>query len=81
MMRPLRYSPRLAAWSPDLPTLPRVVAWTKADLGEAPADVEFPGALAVHVISSVSGRGLRELLETLWRVLLEARARTAAEAE
>jgi GTP-binding protein len=71
----------LAAWSPDLPSLPRVVAWTKADLGEAPADVEFPGALAVHVISSVSGHGLRELLETLWRVLVEARVRSAAEAE
>src|SRR5688572_4102115 len=71
----------LAPWSPDLPTLPRVVAWTKADLGDAPADVEFPGALAVHVISSVSGHGLRELLETLWRALLEARARTAAGAE
>jgi GTP-binding protein len=71
----------LAAWSPDLPRLPRVVAWTKADLGEPPADVEFPGALALHVISSVTGRGLRDLLETLWGVLDRARAAAPAPRE
>ncbi len=70
----------LRAWSPELAELPRVVAWTKLDLGEPPEGVEFPGALAVHAISSVSGRGVRELLEELWRVLLEARAAEASRA-
>jgi len=70
----------LEAWSPEIAKLPRVVAWTKLDLGEPPEGIEFPGALAVHAISSVSGRGLRELLETLWRILQEARAADAARA-
>jgi GTP-binding protein len=68
----------LGAWSPDLLTLPRVVAWTKTDLAEPPPGFEFPGAILVHAVSSVTGRGVRELLETLWRALLEARAQDGA---
>ena len=68
----------LAAWSPELVELPRIVTWTKTDTGAPPEDVAFPGALATHAISSVTGEGLKELLETLWRVLLEARARQAS---
>ncbi|HEU4463834.1 MAG TPA: GTPase ObgE [Gemmatimonadota bacterium] len=56
----------LRAWSPGLLALPRVVAWSKADLGEPPGGVEFPDALATHVISSVTGRGLDGLVNDLW---------------
>ena len=56
----------LGAWSPGLLALPRVVAWSKADLAEPPEGVEFPDALATHVISSVTGRGLDALVNDLW---------------
>jgi len=56
----------LGAWSPGLLALPRVVAWSKADLAEPPPDVAFPDALATHVISSVTGRGLDALVNELW---------------
>lgn len=56
----------LGAWSPRLLELPRVVAWSKADLGEPPTGVEFPDADATHVISSVSGRGLDALVSDLF---------------
>lgn len=56
----------LGAWSPGLLALPRVVAWSKADLAEPPDGVEFPDALATHVISSVTGRGLDALVNDLW---------------
>ncbi|HET7691498.1 MAG TPA: GTPase ObgE [Gemmatimonadota bacterium] len=56
----------LEAWSPRLLELPRVVAWTKADLAEPPADVTFPDASSTHVISSVTGRGLDALVNDLW---------------
>jgi GTP-binding protein len=71
----------LEAWTSALLELPRVVAWTKTDLGPPPAGVAFEGALAVHAVSSVTGQGVRELLETLWRALVEARdaAGTASE--
>jgi GTP-binding protein len=63
----------LGAWSPGLLALPRVVAWSKADLAEPPEGVEFPDALATHVISSVTGRGLNALVNDLW-----ARVRSSA---
>jgi GTP-binding protein len=56
----------LGAWSPGLLALPRVVAWSKADLAEPPDGVEFSDALATHVISSVTGRGLDALVNDLW---------------
>jgi GTP-binding protein len=63
----------LEAWSPALLELPRVVAWSKADLGELPGDVRFPDAAATHVISSVTGRGLDALVNDLWGRVREAR--------
>ena len=63
----------LEAWSPALLELPRVVAWSKADLGEPPEDVGFPDAAATHVISSVTGRGLDALVNDLWGRVQEAR--------
>jgi GTP-binding protein len=63
----------LEAWSPALLELPRVVAWSKADLGEPPGDVRFPDAAATHVISSVTGRGLDALVNDLWGRVQEAR--------
>lgn len=63
----------LEAWSPALLALPRVVAWSKADLAEPPADVRFPDAASTHVISSVTGRGLDALVNDLWGRVEEAR--------
>ena len=62
----------LEAWSPRLLELPRVVAWTKADLAEPPTAVTFPDASATHVISSVTGRGLDALVNDLWVRVREA---------
>ncbi|HUF90345.1 MAG TPA: GTPase ObgE [Gemmatimonadota bacterium] len=62
----------LGARSPRLLELPRVVAWSKADLAEPPAGVEFADADATHVISSVSGRGLDALVAELWTRVREA---------
>ncbi len=69
----------LEAWSPDLLERPRVFVWSKCDLGEPP-DVAFEDALATHAISAVTGRGLKELTETLWKEIGRAR-RAAAAAE
>jgi GTP-binding protein len=63
----------LEAWSPALLELPRVVAWSKADLAEPAADVQFPDAAATHVISSVAGRGLDALVDDLWARVQQAR--------
>jgi GTP-binding protein len=62
----------LEAWSPALLDLPRVVAWSKADLAEPAADVLFPDAAATHVISSVTGRGLDTLVNDLWTRVQQA---------
>jgi GTPase involved in cell partitioning and DNA repair len=62
----------LRAWSPALLELPRVVAWSKADLGEPPQGVDFPDAAATHVISSVTGRGLDALVNDLWARVRQA---------
>jgi GTP-binding protein len=63
----------LRAWSPALLELPRVVAWSKADLAEPPPGVSFPDAEATHVISSVSGRGLDALANDLWARVQQAK--------
>jgi GTP-binding protein len=62
----------LGAWSPALLELPRVVAWSKADLSEPPPGVDFSDAAATHVISSVTGRGLDALVNDLWTRVREA---------
>ncbi len=58
------------AYSAPLARKPHVVVMTKADL--LPADHPTPdieSSAAVHVISSLSGRGVTDLLETLWTLL------------
>ncbi len=68
----------LAAWSPELLDLPRVVAWSKADLGEPPAGVAFDDASETHVVSSVTGTGLPALVGTLARTVERVRAEEVA---
>jgi GTP-binding protein len=63
----------LRAWSPALLELPRIVAWSKADLADPPSGVDFPDANATHVISSVTGRGLDALANDLWARVQESR--------
>ncbi len=58
----------LSGWSPALLDRPRVVVWSKADLGEPPADISFDDAEATLAISAVTGRGLDELVEVLERL-------------
>lgn len=67
----------LEAWSPELLERPRVFVWSKCDLGEPP-DITFDDALSTHAISAVTGRGLDELVGTLWRGIEEARRADAA---
>ncbi len=60
----------LSEWSPTLLERPRIVVWSKRDLGEPPAGIEFDDAEATLAVSAVTGRGLDELvgvLETLAR--------------
>ncbi|HXY18480.1 MAG TPA: GTPase ObgE, partial [Gemmatimonadales bacterium] len=67
--------------SPDLAAKPHCVAWTKADLVADASALRLPAtppAFAQFVISSVSHRGLDELLEGLWQRL--ARERQEVEA-
>ena len=59
----------LAAWSRRLLELPRVVVWSKRDLGDPPADVSFEDADATVAVSAVTGRGLDELVAVLERIL------------
>ncbi len=79
-----RLRQELAAYSDHLAALPYVVGVSKADL--LPADAEppvlsAPDAVEVLAFSSVSGRGLPELLERLWQVSEEARERERAGSE
>ncbi len=69
-----------ARFSPELAAKPHCVAWTKADLvpeDGLPPLPPTPDAFAQFVLSSVSHRGLEELLEALWRRLAEVRAAEA----
>ena len=63
----------LRAWSPALLELPRIVAWSKADLADPPSEVAFLDASTTHVISSVTGRGLDALANDLWARVQESR--------
>ncbi|MGH7559118.1 MAG: GTPase ObgE [Gemmatimonadota bacterium] len=58
----------LSEWSPALLERPRIVVWSKRDLGEPPADVAFDDAETTLAISAVSGRGLDELVGELERL-------------
>lgn len=71
----------LAAYSQHLAGLPFLVGISKTDLlrpGEPLPEVSAPGALGVHGFSSVSRRGLNELMESLW---VASRAAEAEEQE
>jgi len=65
----------LAAYSDELADRPHCVVLTKADLlgGEAPPALEMPDAWGVFLVSSVTGAGMPELLEALWRRVREVR--------
>lgn len=74
-----RLRTELHAYSPVLAETPHCVVVSKIDLlpeGDPVPEIDAPGAWGRFAISSVSRRGLDELLEGLW-----ARARAAAEAE
>jgi GTP-binding protein len=73
----------LALFSEELESKPQIVAATKIDAVTDPADVE---ALEAHVrsddlpfarISAVTGEGLPELQETVWKHLSDARLKAA----
>ncbi|HUF13127.1 MAG TPA: GTPase ObgE [Longimicrobiales bacterium] len=78
----------LDAYSTELASRPHCVVFTKADVlgpDDAPPGLEAPDAWRVFTISSVTGAGVPELLEELWRhvqdVLADTRAREAVEEE
>jgi GTP-binding protein len=74
----------LAAYSEHLASLPYVAGISKVDLlppDHPVPDLTAPDALGVRGFSSVSGRGLAELLELLWDASRTARAKERAEAE
>jgi GTP-binding protein len=81
-----RLRSELEAYSSDLAATPFYVALTKADLlppDEALPPLNAEGALAVAGVSSVSRRGLDELLEALWvgSRAVEAEERSTDEAD
>ena len=60
----------VSSHSPALALVPHCLVLTKVDLLPSPEDapaVEAPDAWGVFVVSAVSGRGLEELMEALWR--------------
>jgi GTP-binding protein len=78
-----RLRAELASYSPALAEKPHCVVLTKADLlgPDAPPEIEAPGAWGHFVASSVSRRGLPELLEALWDQAQRSRASEEAEVE
>ncbi|MGH7573456.1 MAG: GTPase ObgE [Gemmatimonadota bacterium] len=58
----------LSEWSPTLLERPRIVVWSKRDLGAPPADVAFDDAEATLALSAATGRGLDELVGVLERL-------------
>jgi GTP-binding protein len=67
----------LEKFSPALAAKPFCVVWSKADLlpeDELPELPDVPGAFASVVISAVARRGLDELLEVLWKRLVQEHA-------
>jgi len=79
-----RLRSELAAYSPELARTPFFVALTKMDLlgpdGALPA-LETEGAMGVFGVSSVTNRGLPELVEALWDATQTAKAREPAAEE
>jgi GTP-binding protein len=65
-----------ALYSPTLVTKPRVVVITKTDLLPHGTEPPSVGAGEEHpscAISAVTGAGIPEFLETLWRTVVAAR--------
>ncbi|MDX1623233.1 MAG: GTPase ObgE [Gemmatimonadota bacterium] len=71
----------LGAWSSALLELPRIVAWSKRDIGEPPEGVSFEGAREVVTISSVTGEGLDRLVGTMWEAIEAEREKERREAD
>jgi GTP-binding protein len=70
------------SYSPALTQKEHVVLLTKLDLqppGHPLPHLNAPGAAGLLAISSVSGRGLEELKELLWRLVEQAKTGEAAE--
>ncbi len=66
----------VAEYSSELAARPYCVVFSKADLvfdGESPPSVRAPGAWGVHTLSAVTGQGVREWLESVWRHVQEER--------
>ena len=59
----------LAGWSPALLEPPRVVVWSKRDLGAPPSGVAFQDAQATVEVSAATGQGLEELVILLERLV------------
>lgn len=66
----------VASYSSELADKPHCVVFTKMDLlgGDAPPDLDTPGAFAVFAISAVTRAGLEGLLAAWWSTLLQLRA-------
>jgi len=62
----------LAGWSPRLLEPPRVVVWSKRDLGVPPAEVSFADAEATVEVSAATGHGLEELVIVLERLVRQS---------
>ncbi len=74
----------LRAYSEELALKPHCVVLTKLDLlpaGEPPPTLSLPEAWAVYAISAVTGRGLDDLSEGLWRHVRITLEDTAVEPE
>jgi GTP-binding protein len=69
----------LAGWSPALLEPPRVVVWSKRDLGAPPPGVLFADAEATVEVSAATGQGLGELVEVLERLVRRTVASGAEE--
>jgi GTP-binding protein len=79
-----RLRSELESYAPELAAKPHCLVFTKADLlgpDDAPPEVSAPDAWGRFVVSSVSRRGLAELLEALWAKARERRELDAEEAE
>ena len=71
----------VGAYGSGLADKPHVVALTKSDLlpGPGPAPpLRAPGASAIVPVSAVARRGLDELLEALWRLVIRERQESHA---
>lgn len=78
-----RLRAELASYSPALAEKPHCVVLTKADLlgSDDPPAIEAPDAWGHFVVSSVTRRGLPELLEGLWGQAQRSREAEEAEVE